>query len=159
MNTTKYSQLKNITIIALVICNLVCIWFLAGKPTFTDPKPLDKDAWFIENVLKKKLNLDDQQVVDFMTFKKEHEGEVHERMRRMHELRKDLFDNLGNEGYDLSAQIKLTGQLQSELDSMAYAHFNNLRSICRPEQYEAFDNGVRHIMLRGRGPGRRGNRK
>ncbi|MCV9388900.1 periplasmic heavy metal sensor [Reichenbachiella ulvae] len=159
MNSQKYSQLKNFIIIALVLCNLVCIWFLVGKPGFNDPKVPRGEEWFIQNILKKKIGLDDDQVTEFLKFKREHQQELHGKWGEMHQLRKELFDNLGNENYNLSSQIQKTGQLQAELDSMAFAHFTQLRSICRPEQYEAFDAGVKRMMLRGGGRGRDKDRK
>ncbi len=157
MNAKNYSQLKNWVIITLVICNLVCVWFLMGKPTFMDQDQVSREEWFIDNILKKNIGLDDEQVVDFMKIKKEQQSIVHEKMGEMHELRKELFNNLGNKEFNLSEQVKKTGQLQSELDSMAFTNFNELRSICRPHQYEAFDQGVRHLMLRG--GGRRGHNR
>lgn len=158
MNTGNYNKLKNISIIVLVLCNLVCLWFLFGKPALEEKRfeKGDRDQWFIENILKKKIGLDDQQVSEFMDIKQNHMDILHSKMNAMHELRKELVDNMGNEKFDLSEHIKKTGKLQSELDSMAFVHFSELRTVCRPEQYEAFDDGFRFMMLgRKNGEGRR----
>ncbi|UXP33952.1 hypothetical protein N6H18_08340 [Reichenbachiella agarivorans] len=147
MKPTTYDQLKNITLVLLVLLNIGCIWIIFSKPDFRD-KHNDRNGMFAGHLLEKKIGLDQQQIEAFKSLKESHQKELRSKMKEMHEMRKGILDNLDNDTFDIDAYSQKTASIQKELDKMAFEHFRELKSICRPDQYESFDKTMKEMFLK-----------
>ncbi|MBU2912862.1 periplasmic heavy metal sensor [Reichenbachiella agariperforans] len=148
MKSTTYNTLKNILIGALIVINLGCVWFIFQDHRKMQDAPRDRQKGRFEAKLKKDIGLDDAQVKAFMEMKKKHMQEMHIKMSRVQDLRKKMFDGLDNPNFNIDAQTDSIAQSQKELDMMVFAHFRELKTICRPDQYEAFDKAMERIQAR-----------
>jgi hypothetical protein len=135
----------------LVLVNVISLGFLwfgrykHEKHSFRDEKPNT------EQMIKKKLNLSDEQLRQFKSERKRHFRQVRPLESELRDLKKQLFEmNVdGISEVDISPKLSEIRQVQGEIDSLTYSHFATLRSYCHEDQIEDFNMMLKHMLRRG----------
>lgn len=159
MNAFKSNNFNTILIIILIVLNLVSLYFLVinQKPSprnrFSKHNGRHPDRSI--NFFIKKLELDENQAEEFGQLKKQHLEQMREARESIHKLRTRLFDNLGNENFDLEMVTDSISLNQKMMDQYTYHHFGALRAICSETQKKKFDKLI-HKVAGAMGPPIRG---
>ncbi len=138
------------TIAILVFLNvftLAGIWFLgfSPKPPFADFPRKERS----ELLLKKKLNLTDEQLQKFRDLRKNHFEETREIGDEIHRLKRELSGEIFNETQnqtEVEKRIEQIGQLEMQMEREKFKHFLELKSVCNPEQQQKFREIFKEIM-------------
>ncbi|KAA3604182.1 MAG: hypothetical protein DWQ06_04840 [Calditrichaeota bacterium] len=138
------------TIAILVLLNILTlsgIWFLkfSPKPPFADFPRKERS----EFLLKKKLNLTDEQLQKFRDLRKKHFEETREFGNKIHNLKRELSEEVFKKTQNQSEVEKLiekVGQLEMQIEKGKFKHFLELKSVCTPEQQKKFREIFKEIM-------------
>lgn len=130
------STFYTIIITGLLISNILLLIF-ALKPS--GPRGFDPDR--PRNIIIGRLKLDEEQVRRYDELIQAHRAEIAAKDREIMRCKSELYTYLtqdkGPAPLDsLSGKI---GQLQQEVEKIHYAHFLEIRALCRPDQLPAFD--------------------
>ncbi len=130
MPTRKNSKLLNLIIIGLLTLSLIVISIMfVGKPK--DQGPRD---FIIES-----LHFDDQQVDEFDKIIHLHHNKARVTVDRKDALKRELFNTLSeNKQKNIDSLIDLIGQVEMKIEKLNYAHFQDLKSICKKDQLKDF---------------------
>lgn len=145
------------TIAILVLLNvftLAGIWFFRFQPKpphFKDFPRREKS----EFLLKKKLNLTDDQLQQFRDLRENHFEETKEIGNEIHNLKRELSEEVFKETQnqvEVEKFIEQIGQLEMKMEKEKFKHFLELKSICTPEQQQKFREIFKEIMPPRKGP-------
>ena len=107
---------------------VISIMFV-GKPK--DQGPRD---FIIES-----LHFDDRQVVEFDKIIHFHRNKARVTVDRKDALKRELFNTLSeNKQKNTDSLIDLIGQVEMKIEKLNYAHFQDLKSICKNDQLNDF---------------------
>jgi hypothetical protein len=141
-------QQKNmlwILVIFLLLLNTGTLLFL-----FWDRRPVmeHSNSGFDAKVIRA-LRLDEDQQIQFEHLKREHHEQVLAIDHSMHELFIAYFSLLDNPGPANQQRDSLEQLLAAAYDhkvKITYAHFRDLKAICRPEQQAHFNELLPDLM-------------
>lgn len=144
------------TIAILVLLNvftLAGIWFFrfSSKPPFKDFPRRERS----EFLLKKKLNLTDEQLQKFRDLRENHFEETKEIGNEIHNLKRELSEEVFKETYnqeEVEKIIERIGQFEMQMEKEKFKHFLELKSICTPEQQQKFREIFKEIMPQRKEP-------
>ncbi len=160
MNTTKNKLLTWLVILLLIanVASIALFWIGKNKP----PRPAQNGS--PAAFLTKELQLDSMQQQLFEVLRKEHHDSA-EKIRAQIKDAKEAFFSLLKQATvvdstkeNLSKSISV---LSEKLDLLTFNHFQKLRTICKPEQQEKFDDlilQVTHMISQQRPRGPAGDR-
>lgn len=139
----KYKIIIAVTILLLLLNTVLLglLWF--GKkpqPPFQGP---------IEQLLKEKLSLTEDQVKQFRTLKEEHQKLNRAILDSMRPCKDALFALLGKEPAGSRSVDSLTGIIgnyEKRKDINTFEHFSKVRQILNPEQQKTFDGTINDIL-------------
>lgn len=140
---------KNIFIGVLLLTNVISISLLVKSNYRSDrhwnkeKKSKKRDQFIID-----KIGFDSSQADQFKEMKENHLKELCSYRDQLNLHRKDMFSNLSNDSFDINAYSQKISNIQSEMDKMAFIHFKEMRTICRPDQLQKFDQVMQKIMTR-----------
>lgn len=126
------STFNTFVIIGLLVSNLILAGFLFfGKPHPNRQKPREK--------VIQVLGFDDAQIARYDVFIKKHRAQVTDFEKKAFEAKTALYECLN--GSDLSKRDSLLESLASmqfAIETIHYKHFEEIKSICRPDQLANF---------------------
>ncbi len=131
------SKVKLISSIAigLLIVNLAILAFLffnrPGHPGGEGPRKM----------VIKKLGFDDSQIASYDALIETHKKEIKGVQEDLKKTKKELFSTLrsDHDATDENQLIEHIGGLQMRMEQIHYAHFQALKSICKPDQMAAYN--------------------
>lgn len=131
------SRVKTLSFIAIgmMVINLAILVFLFAK------KPGQPKREGPRKMVIEMLHLDKSQVAQYDELINQHKKEIEIAQEKLMGAKNKLFNSLRSdeEGSDQDALIQEIGALQIEIEQIHYAHFQQLKAICKPDQLKAFD--------------------
>ena len=140
------TRLLTIAVVALLILNavtLTVLWFghLHNRQTLP---PLDRNGRTAPAAfLIKELGFD------------EHQKAVYDRLRVAHRTSKDSLQQILREEREAyfkgistndTSKIGVIGEIQKESDRITFVHFQEVRTLCRPDQQVKFDAVIGEVL-------------
>ncbi len=158
MNFFTQNKAATIIIGMLIALNVLSIYFfvihkkLVYKHPFSDQrqswrdksadgKPSDKAHFF-----EKELGLNEKQRKAYRDMRKSHFALSIKKRKEQQELREMMFNNLGNDSFNIDSVALLISKRQSEMEIGMFEHFKSVRELCTEEQKLKFDKTTRFIM-------------
>lgn len=128
MNKTRFLTLA---VAALVLLNIgMAAFFLSGKMPPDGPR----------KIIIERLRFDEKQVADYEKIIQKHRADIRQKEAEMMAARQAIYNQLLGEDFSkkdsLVAQV---GQLQTAVEQIHFAHFQDIKSLCRAEQKADFD--------------------
>lgn len=152
-----------IAVIGLVVLNAALIvGMVLSRPPAHPPHPKDVHKGPMKDRPKKiivdRLEFDEGQVKQFEVFIDKHSGVVKTQDKGIQSSKRELYALLNTD--DFSARDSLVGQLIEHLRVIETAHFDHfadIKSICREDQMEAYEELTHEIqeIFRPKGPPRK----
>lgn len=120
----------------LVMLNITTLFFLWRTAEPLKSVEGEEDRPRPEEYMRKRLGLTGEQLEKLEESRERHFGQVAPLERELRKVRNELFMTRTLEPDSARVQLDLEriGTLQKSIDSLTYAHFVEIRSICTPEQ-------------------------
>ena len=160
----KQNRIWIALVVILVIINLVSLVFLWQGRAFSlqgaDHRPEDVKADRTENLLKRNLRLDQNQIQQFRDARKEHFRKIRPIESELKARKKELFEmnTRGLSAANSEETMKEIASLHLKIDSLTYEHFSELRSYCREDQMDEFNQFLKRMLGREFGERRQGRK-
>ena len=131
------TKLLTIAVIGLLLLNLCTLTFLfLQQPIGKPPRPPKPDVFIIE-----KLQLDAQQQAQYQTMVKTHQQQIGATRDSIKQIRNILYKQLllpPNQRTQVDTLITQFGAKQQHIEQLNFAHFNDIKQLCKPEQQANF---------------------
>jgi protein CpxP len=160
----KYKVLILI-IVGLLILNAVLIGYLIfpKRSEYVHPHAEMNRSEESRNNIKKILvtvvGFDSNQINQYQQLQKDHWKMIRPQFGELRNAKNEFFSllssSLGPEDARVLAAADSIAHKQRTIDLATYAHFMELRTICRADQQMQFDSLLQQVILRMNGPGRR----
>ncbi|RAJ08928.1 hypothetical protein LX64_01583 [Chitinophaga skermanii] len=143
-------RLLVLLVVVLLITNIaMLIFFVFLKP---DPRNRGGRGDYVVEYLKDKVGFDTTQIAQFKALREKHNTNMQPYFTQIRADKDKLYKNLykGNALPD-SVLYPLTdsiGRDQAVIERALFKHFNEIRSICTPEQQPAFDSLLTRLFRR-----------
>ena len=156
-------KFATITIVILVLLNLFTISIILIRefrgpfPTF-NPTQDRARADRVMHFLKNELDLTKDQSKQFRQLRHDHFEEVQKIQNEMHDLKKEIMDELFTDQPNeekLEGLTQKIGQFESKREMLTFRHFLNMKSVCTIEQKEKFQFLLHDVLRRDQRPQRR----
>ena len=133
-------RLLIIIVIALVISNIMML-----VPMLMHGPPPPKDG--PKRMIIDRLGLDEDQIARYEDLIKTHQAQVPPEEERLMAAKTVLYSNLlsSNDQAVIDSLAAEVGKHQTELEKIHYAHFRELKAICKEEQEAAFETLVKEL--------------
>jgi len=128
------AKVLSIVSLGLLAVNIVLVWFLfSHKP----PGPRGEGP---KKMVIEKLHLDEGQMAKYEELIQWHRAEIGKLDNKMLGLKNQLYQTLNqNVGQPQKDSLMLEiGELQAEIEKVHYKHFEDIKSLCKPEQMPYF---------------------
>ncbi|MEP6675777.1 MAG: hypothetical protein ABJA78_11500 [Ferruginibacter sp.] len=149
----KYKIIIAITVL-LLLANTVLLgllWFGKKQP----PPPPNPGPAMVENLLKEKLSLTDDEIKQFRVLRDEHFN-LNKKLNDSLHLQKDiLFSMLGkieSNNVKVDSMTGIIGNLEKQKDVNTFNHFSKVRLILTATQQEKFDKVINDVLRMIAGP-------
>ncbi len=137
------SRILAVSVVVLLALNLgLLIFIFSHRPhppkSFEDPK----------EVIIERLHLDKEQVGTYEVLIKAHQAAIQKEEWEMNELKSQLYGLL--EQSDQSQSDSLLNEIalkQREIESIHFAHFNDLKDLCHTNQLDDFHDLSKELLL------------
>lgn len=135
MDWLQSNKTKNRAIIILIALNMLTmamVWIEKSKTGIQEDKPSSSTA-----LISKELNLEQSQAAKIEKSRSDKLGQIKLLNDSTSRLKKELADELFSEHPDtqkVSQYAAIIGSLQSRIEILRFMHFNELLSVCTPEQ-------------------------
>lgn len=131
------TKLLTIAVIGLLLLNLCTLTFLfLQKPMGAPPRPPKPDVFIIE-----KLQFDEKQQTQYQAMVKTHQQQVSNTRDSIKQIRNTLYKQLllpPNQRTQVDTLITQFGTKQQRIEQLNFAHFNDIKQLCKPEQQANF---------------------
>lgn len=150
MKTDETKKYRFIILILIVvnICLIATWWALSVRP---DQSCEDRHQNHRKDFFAQALKLDSMQKMQFDTLNCLHFqklGQLNGKVDSLkHEMRVEIMSPTANLNH-LDSLFNDIAWHRTVIDSTIYHHFRRLRSICQPNQVEAFDSVVNTFLMR-----------
>jgi protein CpxP len=134
-------KLLTIAVIGLFLLNIGMITFMllrnpprpgAGRP------PLHKEA--PREAIIQMLHFDKEQADQYKQLIDQHQSSIRDLDDKIAETKNQLYQTLSTENKIVKDSLLLTlADLQKQVESVHYGHFQDIKKICRPDQLRDFD--------------------
>lgn len=149
----------SIVILILFILNLALI-FSIWYPRLKGPgrKNLgisEHDREMVQRYMERQLNLSPEQSANMAKLRDAHFIKADSLTEEINQIRKEIMDELFNNSPDKDKVQKLVealGTKQVELERLNFSHFQDLLSLCKPDQKEKFKTLLSDLLERMRPP-------
>ena len=138
-----------ITIISiLIVANIALLaYFLWFKPNQRNTRPeknRDMMAYSLENV----VGFDQTQLKRYQQMKEEHKTKIKPLFEDMHATKMLFYKYLQQTAPDSAINNAATaiGEKQKAIDLQIFRHFNELRTVCTPQQQPRFDSLIQRVV-------------
>ena len=133
----KKEKLLTLLVILLLLLNISIIIFFVfighERPPMGPPK--------VDKLITETLNLDEKQIARFNTMKREHHHQMMQLDKQYVELLQQYFELLNVKQLENSSKDSLENmveKIQLQKAQITFRHFQELKSLCRPDQIERF---------------------
>jgi periplasmic protein CpxP/Spy len=147
----KTSSLLKIGLLIMVLINIALILLIVGKPKLPPPGA-GRD---FKSTIAKKLQLDEQQQEIYFKSAEKHNQEMASINQAQRPLIRNYFNLLKEENQNLEIRDSLLAEIkeveQKKL-TLTYAHFEELKEICNPDQkvlFEEIMDDIIQVLLGG----------
>lgn len=132
MNRTKFLY-GVIAVLGIVNLTLLYFVFDIKGQRFHPDKP--------KNEIIKRLKFDEKQIAEYELTISEHRKNMHNLGRQIQDLKQELYSQLIKNQQDSSTNniILLISEKQRELEFVHYNHFLEIKSICRQDQINEYE--------------------
>jgi len=137
----RKEKLLWLTIIVFAVMNISCLAFILLGRNGRPPHRVDK-------IIIEGLQLDDNQIEEFEGLKHEHHEAMMQIDLEMKQPMKQYFGLLSQAGnqHKKDSLETLIAALYKEKLNVTYAHFADLKAICRPDQQKKLDEIMPSLM-------------
>lgn len=141
MNKSLFYQ---IVIIALLLLNTFLMFKIYSGESKCDGRYEREDP---RQKIIKKLNFNDAQKQQFQDLIEIHHSKVSEKDKEIMALKKKILESLSHDSViNFDNEYQRIGELRAEIESIHFNHFLDIKSICRADQLEAFNNMTSKLM-------------
>jgi len=115
----------------------------------------DTYARMIAPFLEKELNLSEEQRGEFERIKAEHFERSNAVRAEIHFLKQEILEEAFSDSPDTSKVKRLArqiGEKEAEFEEFLFQHFNELKTVCKPEQLEELKKIFDEIIEKNRPP-------
>jgi periplasmic protein CpxP/Spy len=147
MSKTKF---LTAALLLLVILNAVTLYFLFAKHDGKRPNGREGGRPSVE-FISKQLNFDTLQKTQLMKLRDEHKTEIETLRKEDNMLHDSLFSYVKRGTIDslkIDSITNLIAANKKHFELTFLKHFSQIRSICRPDQIELFNQTVDQMMKR-----------
>ena len=149
LSQNKFTKWFIIILVALNVATITMMWVFLARTSH--PPPFNKIMQPKETVtlMQKELNLSNEQIKQFEKLRKENFDKSKKLMNQIDALKKSLSEELINENKDTAKVNSITnaiGLLQTEMEKLRFNHFEQLISLCTPEQKEKLKPILKNII-------------
>ena len=145
---TKKYRLIILILIVVNICSIATWWAMSIKSEHpSEEKPQNPRKDFFAQALK----LDSMQKMQFDTLNCQHFQKLGQLNGKVDSLKHEMRVEIMKPAANLNRLDSLFNDIawhRTVIDSTIYHHFRRLRSICQPNQVEAFDSVVNTFLMR-----------
>lgn len=140
-----------ITIVALVIINVACLFLLwLGKPKH-DMRGTEIDVnekVRIKEMLREELGFSEEQTKQYLTLRESHRAKSDIIEEEIKNIKKEMFNEamLTDHSAISDSLLDLALLKQRTLEKTTFEHFHKLKNICTPEQQNKLIN-ILHTLL------------
>lgn len=134
-------------IAGLLISNILLVVFMMkGRGPGHHGPPHHKGEGPRELIIER-LHLDAAQITKYDTLIQKHRSNLKEYEETLLELKKNLYSNLKNKTDKATIYYSIDGiaKVQAEIEHVHYAHFEDIKNLCKPEQQKYFDELVNEL--------------
>jgi protein CpxP len=161
MQNSKYKVLLLLVGILLVTNAVLLLFFVGKKPKEKQRTRHDRSA-VMREFLKDSVGFNDQQLAQFDQIRDQHQQDVRVLFEDMRKAKLSFYQLLNQSASADSANqaaASVIADKQKALDLAFFKYFQQVRTICRPEQVTRYDSLVQQIIRRMVSPPRRGDSK
>lgn len=137
-------------LIILNLCALGTVWYQQRmQPRMGPPRHFGKRGRDLARFIDRELNLTPQQSAQVKAQQKKFFGQADVLHREIGELRKEIMEQLLDPSPDSARVDELTNEIGAKETQMArlrFAHFQEIKSVCRPEQEEEFEALIHDVI-------------
>ena len=134
-------KLLTIAVIGLFLLNagIITFMFLRNPPRpGAGRAPMHKEA--PREVIIQMLHFDKEQADQYKQLIDQHQSSIRDLDDKIAETKNALYQTLSTENSIAKDSLLLTlADLQKQVESVHYAHFMDIKKICRPDQLRDFD--------------------
>ena len=146
----------------LLISNLALVgFFVLNKPDRKPDMHRGSPSSFMRESLKKDVGFNDQQMAAFDSAIQSHRAQMRPIFEDITKTKENYYQLLSQPNTPdsvLNAAASVIGEKQKQIDMKIFAHFQNLRGLCTPDQRPAFDSLVQKVVHRMIVPMRRSDK-
>lgn len=132
MSKTKILVITSLVLLGL---NLLLVWIIfSHKPGGPGKEP----KW----IIIEKLHLDESQKKEYEKLISWHRANIEIQQKKIRPLKENLYLQLNksNSKSSVDSLIAEIGKVQTEIEHIHFKHFQDIQSLCKPEQMPAFEN-------------------
>ena len=138
------TKLLTIAVVALLILNavtLTVLWFghLHNRQTRQTLDKIGRPAAF----LIKELGFDENQKAAYDRLRVAHRASKDSLQQTLREEREAYFKGISTND---TSKIGVIGEIQKESDRITFVHFQEVRTLCRPDQQVKFDAVIGEVL-------------
>ena len=144
----RREKLLTLSVIALLLLNITLLVFLfldrkshphhSGNPDHRMHGP--------KHIIIKKLDFDEQQIKKYESIIPEHKNSIDSLLPALELAKKQYYQLVaGEEQQNSHFILEKIADLHKKIDSTNFNHFLKIKSICKPEQLDRFNNLSREL--------------
>lgn len=135
-------------IVCLLISNGILVFFMTQKNHRGKPPRSPKE------IVIKRLKFDESQIAKYEILVQDHRKMTKELIIDINKNRESLYSNL-TEQILVDSLIDPIAMSQAELEKLNYSHFQDIKSLCTPDQLDDFEELSKHLAkIFGMGKGK-----
>jgi len=134
---------KNRFYILLILVLLALNGIIIGKIIFWN-RPVHQEP---REIIIEQLDLNEQQVSNYDKLIREHRAAIRQKDRALRQLKDSLYRQLRDPASDPGPDslISRISTIQREIEFIHYRHFQDIRTLCRPDQQIHFNELVNEL--------------
>jgi periplasmic protein CpxP/Spy len=130
MSKTRFLTLAVVALVALNVA--VLAFLLVGRRPHRPP--------IVREIIVEHLHFDAQQVANYDRLIEKHRAEIDQKDTELVAARQAIYQLLKAEDFvKKDSLIAEVGRLQMAVEQIHFAHFQDIKKLCRPEQRANFD--------------------
>ena len=144
MDNTKFFKIVILVLLLINIATLTFVWTTSQRPPSFQPRPPD-----VGEFLTQKLQLTEAQQKQFEALKQVHHEKVETLREKNKKLHNDFFDLLKQPNIDTTTINMAADAIminQKAIEMATFYHFEDVRSICTPNQQKMFDEVIKEAL-------------
>jgi len=144
MDNTKFFKIVILVLLLINIATLTFMWSTSQRPQNLQPRPPD-----VGEFLTQKLQLTEAQQKQFEALKQAHHEKVETLRENNKKLHNDFFDLLKQPNIDTTTINMAADAImmnQKAIEMATFYHFEEVRSICTPDQQKMFDEVIKEAL-------------